>query len=43
MKWFYKDRGYFEAESQGYDETMNRTVKENPLELDDMLRNKRLL
>jgi hypothetical protein len=26
MKWFYKDRGYFEAESQGYDETMNRTV-----------------
>jgi len=43
MKWFYKDRGYFEAKSQGYDKTMKRTVTENPLELVDILRNKRLL
>jgi hypothetical protein len=26
MKWFYKDRGYFEAKSQGYEATLKKEV-----------------
>jgi IS5 family transposase len=40
MKWFYEDRVYFGAKSQSYDATMKRTVKENPLEMSVILRNK---
>ncbi len=38
----YRDRGYFEAKSRSYDETMKRAVKENSLRMSDILRNKRI-
>ena len=38
----YRDRGYFGAKSKGYDATMKRAVKEHPLGMSDILRNKRI-
>ena len=38
----YRDRGYFGAKSKGYDATMKRAVKEHPLGISDILRNKRI-
>ena len=36
----YRDRGYFGAKSKGYDATMKRAVKEHPLGIKNILRNK---
>jgi IS5 family transposase len=38
----YRDIGYFGAKSKGYDETMNRAVKEHPLEIRAILRDKNI-
>ena len=42
MKWFYRDRGYFEAKSKSSDAIIKRAAKEYPLELIYMLRNLRI-
>jgi transposase, IS5 family len=38
----YRDRGYFGAKSKSYDATMKRAVKEHPLGIKNILRNKRI-
>ncbi len=34
----YRNRGYFEEKSKGYDATIKRAVKEYPLEMGDISR-----
>lgn len=38
----YRDRGYFGAEAKGFAATMNRAVRGHPLEIKDIIRNKRI-
>jgi IS5 family transposase len=38
----YRDRRYFEAKSKGYDSTIEREVKEKPLGIKDIFRDKRI-
>jgi IS5 family transposase len=41
MKWF-RDRGYLGPKSKGYNAKMKRVVKEHPLRIRDILRNKKI-
>jgi len=38
----YRDRGYFDIESRGYDATMRHGVRGHPLGIRDRLRNRRI-
>ncbi len=38
----YKDKGYFGAPSKGYSATMRRSVRDHPIGIRDILRNKRI-
>jgi hypothetical protein len=38
---FAGTEGYFEAKSKGYNAIVKRAVKENPLEMGDIFRNKK--
>jgi len=38
----YRDRGYFGADSKGFDATMQRGVRGHPIGIRDILRNKRI-
>ncbi len=39
----YKDKGYFGATSKGYSATMRRSVRDHPIGIRDILRNKRIV
>jgi len=38
----YRDRGYFRADSKGFNATMQRGVRGHPIGIRDILRNKRI-
>jgi IS5 family transposase len=38
----HRDRGYFGAKSKGYDTTMKRAVKEQPMGISEKLKNARV-
>jgi hypothetical protein len=42
IKWFYRDRGYFEAKSKNYNATIKRSLKEHTLGIGYILRIKRI-